>query len=358
MAAAAAAVVSCGTSSIPQSSGGPARAGAVSELGIAEAHPSLVALKLPPVHAGGAIGFNYPTWYSLGEQRRSSVFVLKGLVSRDTSMLSTGVAVMEFSFAHQLPDGSFRYTPPPGSGNATKTSDPVGTAFFYADLGHSLELLDESTWFQTSPETSALRQRVEALRTGIGRGLDWLLEPAQMTQLQQTGHSGTNRWTFGINGLVLVGQWASDQSAVQQGMRLLQDVLGSQQPDGTFPERGGFDSSYQGVTLSNLVVLDLHLSAGDSSVKPSLQSAIARGVDRERRAIQADGQIVTLGNTRVFCGGETFLGKPKGGDYQGVVTAFLYDSAIRNDAALASAAQSVASHYAGTKGGPAACGAT
>jgi hypothetical protein len=144
-----------------------------------------------------------------------------------------------------------------------------------------------------------------------------------------------------------------DEPAILQGIGILHSVLSSETSDGVFPERGGFDSSYQGVTLQNLFYLEMHLGPAETSIKSSVEKALALGVARERRAVQPDGQIVTEGNTRVYCGGEVFLGKQKGGEFQGVVTAFLYASS--KDPSYFVKAKAIASYYSGRKGGPAKC---
>jgi hypothetical protein len=55
-----------------------------------------------------------------------------------------------------------------------------------------------------------------------------------------------------------------------------------------------------------------HLDAADSTVRPALTQVLNKGVDWEQQAITSDGTIQVAGNSRVFCGGEQFLGKQEG----------------------------------------------
>lgn len=334
-------------------SAGPAKL--ESEIQLGNAYLNLAVIGPSSIDAVGAIGYNQGEYHSVGEQRHIGPHVLRGLVERSTTELSSAVLAMEYSFAHQNPDGSFQVVEFANMPNGLPTFDPIGVSFFYADLGRSLSLLREDSWFMTSVATSSLRQRVAALTPAIVRGLNWLMSPPALSVLQRTGRSGTNRWTFGANALALTGQYLSDRAAVAAGLGLLNDVLEAQQPDGTLPELGGYDSSYQGVSLSNMQYLLLDLNTSNDPVAPSLERAIARGVAREQRSITPPGQIITVGNTRVYCGGGTWLGEPKGGDYRDVVIALAYQGGITANPSLVGQASRVASYYAVHAGGPAAC---
>ena len=76
---------------------------------------------------------------------------------------------------------------------------------------------------------------------------------------------------------------------------------------------------------------------------------------REQLVLGTNGQIYTAGNTRVYCGGEKFLGQQKGGDYRDVVITLMYQGLIASTPSMLSQASRVASYYAMHDGGPAAC---
>lgn len=78
-------------------------------------------------------------------------------MTQDANELSQTIKAIEYCYQHQNADGSFQVVQIPGASFQLNTRDVVGTVFFYSDLGHALELFQESTWFQASGDTASLR---------------------------------------------------------------------------------------------------------------------------------------------------------------------------------------------------------
>jgi len=306
----------------------------------------MVVFSLPTVKADGSIGRNQDGFHSVDFQRPFGNHVVSALVKQDEAELSSAIKAIEFCYQHQNADGSFQVVQIRGAAYTLNTDPIVGTAFFYADLGHALALLHDSQWFMTDPSTSALRQRIEALRPGIARGLHWLSAPSQEPTVENTGKHDTNRGTFGAEAFILTGEWLGDSSAIATGEELLRQAEGNLQPDGTILEKGGFDSGYQSVSLANLFHIYFHLAPGEESQRPALWNIIVKGTAREQLAILATGEVSHTANSRTYCGGESFRGKQKQGGGDDVVRVLAYMSGITGNVSLLTTAQGIVHFYA------------
>lgn len=112
--------------------------------------------------------------------------------------------------------------------------------------------------------------------------------------------------------------------AMKLGKTFVQEALQQQTPDGVFLERSGFDSSYQAISLKLALWLYMHLKPSETVLQQQLWLAIERGINRELLSIQPTGEVSTKGNSRVYPGGEEFLGVEKGVDYLQVILALNY----------------------------------
>lgn len=86
-------------------------------------------------------------------QRACTAPVTQGLFNNNPQQLSKGIQALEYAFNA---NSSFKLS--------TKFTTPqeiasVG-AFFYSELGHSLLLAQNSSWFQSNTQTIQLRDRL------------------------------------------------------------------------------------------------------------------------------------------------------------------------------------------------------
>lgn len=315
------------------------------ELSVIAAHLSLVVNSTPKITTVGAIGTNKTAFHSIGFQRPFSNDLEVALAKKDATGLSDAVTALEYTFAHQNPVGSFQVVQVPGAAYSLNTDPIVGDVFFYADLGHALELLQQSPWYTTSSATASMRGRVEALRAKIALGLHWLAEPAELPTVKSTGTNDTNRAIYGAEAFLLTGEWLDDSSAIGIGEGLLHSAEGNLQPDGTILEKGGFDSGYQSVSLDNLFRIYLNVSDSLASLKAPLWNMITKGLARELQAIEPTGEVSHANNSRTYCGGENFRGKPKQGGGNDVTRVLVYYSALSGQTSLLSTAESVRTFY-------------
>jgi hypothetical protein len=110
-----------------------------------------------------------------------------------------------------------------------------------------------------------------------------------------------------------------DAIAVNEGQLLLSRVLGAQLANGVFPEDGGYDSSYKGVTL--LKLCEMYGFDPDPAVLLALHSGFAWELTR----VFSTGQIDTTGDSRVGPDGETYFGAVKTVNYPEVIRAVCSD---------------------------------
>jgi hypothetical protein len=271
--------------------------------------------------ANGAAGENRNGWKGAIYQRATATIAEYGVVAQSPQVLSVALGRAAYAFGHQRPDGSF------GSiGRVPARSD----AFFVADYAHTLLLLRSDPWFQTSPQTARLRAQAAGDVPRVAAAVAYLSAGAAGLAADR---GADNRTFIYANALYLGGLLTGNSHAMQLGDRFAQDALSRQLPDGTFPELGGFDSSYQCVSLRNALVLWLYMAPADP-VRQALWNGIVRGTARERAALLPSGEISTAGNTR-----------KRHVDRRNVAKAFAYYAAITGDPQARRAAGAVLAYY-------------
>ena len=285
----------------------------------------------------GAVGLNQKEYISVGLQRHSSELIAYGILTKDTGLIDTGIKVLEYAFDYQQPDGSFRTTPK----SLTTGSAAQDGAFFYYDLGYSMLLLKDSQWFQTASETESLRSRADNLQDPAKTSLTWLVgrEPV----LIEKDRSGTNRLFYDANAYYLVGKATGRSDALKLGESFARRALQQQASEGFFVERGGYDSSYNAVSLRQAILLYTNLKSDATSLKQDLGKAIEKSVAWQLTRIAPTGEVLTEGNTRIKPIGEqyTLTGTVKKVDYKEVVLALDYYAKLSGDAVAQDAANRV-----------------
>ncbi len=301
--------------------------------------------RAPQPDANGAIGNNKPTYIQAGLQNESAWIVPDALVRKDTSELDKALRIIEYTFKHENPDGSFEFHVGTSGTADTALSRAGEVAFFYADLGQTLSLVRESSWFQHGSQTAALRRRVDALRPSAQRGLDWLITQAPVLATDQAAVNRTLNYGLAY---YLVGKSLGRRGAMAVGVSFLKDALNRQQADGTFPEAGAFDSSYQGVSLYLAQIFYLELQPAQVALRRRLWRAIGTGVVRENAAIGIAGGVSTAGNTRIASNGERLFGEVKRIDGRSLTLALLYYAHLTGNKQAQSRADAIARRFSMT----------
>jgi hypothetical protein len=231
------------------------------------------------------------------------------------------VRAIEYAFLHQNPDGSFALEVPDDvDGSEFKPADLAsGTAFFLASLGTALMGVQQSEWLATAAEARPFADRIDVLRGAFRDALDYLVREQPL--LESYDASASNRRMLDALAFYLMGRYLGDDAAVSDGLRILEDVIETQADEGYFPEQDGFDSSYNGVSLRAGVVF-LAFLPDDDELRPLLWDGVLRAARWQASRVEQNGEISTDGNTRVYDGGESFLGSEKGVAWTDAALAF------------------------------------
>jgi hypothetical protein len=268
------------------------------------------------VAADGAVGRNRDAFSDVAAQRDVIWLVMRGLAENDASAIDASIRALEYAFQYQTEAGNFR------NGRGVSAKKAVGVDAFFVQGFARIQLL-----IRMSPFAEQFASRFDAMNPGLARSLKWL--QANKVELYRQDRNATNRLFFDALALSLGGYIVDDGDAIKLGYEFAEAGLANQRDNGTFNEHGGFDSSYQAVSLLNIGGLLAYIQDPDG--KARLQDAFARGYMWERGRIGPTGEVLVEGNARTGLGQEEFLGKPKDVNYGEVALAFFYAAHVLQD---------------------------
>ena len=135
------------------------------------------------------------------------------------------------------------------------------------------------------------------------------------------------------------------EDAQQLGALFVQEALKlTDLTIGYFIEGGGWDSSYNGVAAM-LALEILAIGNGEGEETGELETCVTNAMNWQVSRISSSGAISTEGNTRVYEGGETFLGEEKGVDYAKTVRSLYYLGALAESAEMVALGDQVLAYY-------------
>lgn len=308
--------------------------------------------------------------------QHSSKFFLKGILSQDLTALNNAILSLEyvFKFIDYQANNPLNVSPVYNDGRLPVIATAVSTtsllevigamSFFLGDIGESLILTSQSSWFQTSTATATYRQRLQALIPLIKVAAYWLASPTLESSnprprwkvLSDNDRLNPNRKLVQGRTHYQMGVYFGDERLKALGRSLIQDGLRYQINSyndaikvgssffsatdiatgnfpylcyarnlsylasaplgyGYFSESGGSDSSYNGVNLMQLCKLFPTISDTEAYFKKQAWEAIVKGISWQVSRIDSTGNISTLDNTRVADSGELYYGKSKSVNY-------------------------------------------
>lgn len=320
-------------------------------VGVVEGHsavldriPSEVVTALASVSAPnpqGAIGRNRGGYFHARFQYGAHRLADAGLQRKDSGVIAAFVRSIEYAFKHQEPNGGFALVIPDrlrGAGTPTPGDLASANAFFLATAGAGLVALQQSPWFSLAPENEASRDTVEELQQPMQLALKQLV--AQRELLASCDSNAPNRVLISGLAFCSLGTFLDDGSAVEIGKEFVASALGAQHRDGYFIEAGGRDSSYNGVALAigyRLITLGYDI--------PGLRDALGRAAKWQATQVLPSGEIDTEDNTRVYPGGEAFLGREKDVDAGHTVEGFALAYGVTRALDYRELAHRVLHHY-------------
>ncbi|MBN8216592.1 MAG: hypothetical protein J0L75_08105 [Spirochaetes bacterium] len=228
-----------------------------------------------------------------------------GVARNDAEPVEAGLRALEYGFRHQIGGGGFDFSPIPGISQVPTEADLASAAaFFLASAGASVFLLDRCPWVQTN---IGLRSRISALDPGLAEALSYL--KAREALLMEADAKAPNRLLFDAMGALALSRHLSNSEGIELARRFVEKALALQDPAGWFKEGSGYDSSYQAVGALNLFYTAMMWP--EDRFQQDLFDAFYRGAAWECGRILPSGEVSTFGNSRVFPGGESFLGEGK-----------------------------------------------
>ncbi|MEM9644455.1 MAG: hypothetical protein AAF989_05640 [Planctomycetota bacterium] len=289
----------------------------------------------------GAMGRNHPKYFHVRFQSGMHRLAFHAIAKEDPRVLSDFVRALEYSLDHQLPSGAFELVIPDSLRTArrpTKADLASGLAFFLASAGTGLHALETSDWAMASKAIAAQRDRLAATKPALTRSLNRLL--ANKAVLAEYDSVAPNRLLFDAVAFHTLGTLLDNQNALSASREFVNKAFRLVDAEGYFIEKGGYDSSYNGVATALALRLQLMNALPPHSQVPA--KAIAWQVTR----IRDDGMILTAGNTRVNeVGGESFLGRKKDVDVAHTVEALLFHSVAADRSESVQRARAVVNHY-------------
>lgn len=209
-------------------------------------------------------------------QEVGELLICAGLVERSSHDVNLGVDALAFGFRLQSGKGAF---PAPDDGCASY----AGTAFFLASAAGALLMLEAAD----DPVLPAVRRQWCPY---LGRSVEWL---------ERTGPAHpelTNHVCAAAGGAAMLGAVYPARSVLPSAKKLCDGALNLQSPDGSWPERGGGDTHYQGISLIYLTYASVTME--DDELRGNLSTALQSGFEWLAARVGADGSVDCSENTR------------------------------------------------------------
>ena len=299
----------------------------------------------------GALGRNKVGYFHVRFQLGMSRLSDYAISQESPAALNAYVQTLEYAFSYQRAAGDFDLLVPEDLSNTADFQPPSagdlasGVAFFGKSLGVSLLSLEYSPWFNQSPEIAPLRDRIRGLRPQLQAMLVYL--KTMVDELRQVDAHAPNRLLFDAIAFYTLGQYLVDEAAQEIGLDFARKAF--QQVDaerGYFIEGGDYDSSYNGVALQLAVELwSLLPLEEEASFRKQWWPLINCAAAWQQSRVLANGEISTTDNTRVFPGGEEFLGREKDVDVLSTLKSFYYVAALIEDEDYADIAGQIRRFY-------------
>jgi hypothetical protein len=224
-------------------------------------------------------------------QRHAFEVLAAGVLARDPSLIDKGLRALEWGFAQAGSDGSF---PTERGGTSRKQNAFHPKAVFLEAAARSIILVRQAG------VDERFKKRTDALVPKLALSARWMMNSDDLRKFFR--RAGNANQLFSAAMALHEASIVTGDAALAAGAReKMAAILALQRPDGTFPEKSGFDASYQSLSLEFLARYVLGLPP--SPERSAALAALRKGVERLVRVIRADGTVDTRQNTRtVACG--------------------------------------------------------
>lgn len=284
------------------------------------------------IGSNGAVSYNQAGFKAVVFQRAGTKMIMRGIGNSDRSMIDKGVRAIEYAFRYQDPEGNFQN----GVGLPDNNPDILeSSTFFLASVGHAYYLIQESDY------SDEFLPRLDALKPKISLALQWLTSYKET--LRQKAANAPNRFVFDGLAFYLNGRILGNGEFKEIGEWFIEQNLATQRSDGIFVEHGGYDSSYQAVSLWKLQIY--WLNSDEGALRNEVMAAIEKGMNWQKTRVFSNGQVDSTGNTRTGNCQEQIGGQCKEINYPEVIFNFFYYASIKGDSKSRELANRVFNYY-------------
>lgn len=261
-------------------------------------------------------------WF-IEQQRGGADLVQAGVVLKDQALIRQGILVINWGFAQQGPNGDF-----PGTG------DPLhSTSFFVEAAARSALLLKQARF-------PAFDAQVKEWTPKVQKAAQWMSKPeVEAKGRDKNLEPYTHRYYLRAAALGMAASLTGDKALADAALKYAREALTKQQPDGTNPEKGGFDVSYQVVGAT--FALRYLTVCPDPAVRDSIKKMAAKSIDGATAKINPDGTLSTEGSTRTGQE-ESRSGKTKTLDYKMILQGLIFAEKILKQRKYGEAADKLA----------------
>jgi|GEM_PF-2335074 len=260
---------------------------------------------LPDGHYAGSVDAGKGPGVAVEMQRSATWIIAAGAISSGAEQIrlyDLGLKAFEWGFSHAGADGSF---PTERGGTTKKQSSLHPKSMFIEAAARSLLLLSSREM-----PTPALKARVDALIPKLHQSASWMANSADLTAFLARAKN-TNQIMFIATGLQETAKITGDQALAMKAESIIKSVIAKQFADGTIPEAGGFDMSYQTVSLE--LMGRYYDTLPEGPWRTTVYNSLRLGTNKFLSTVQADGRLYAPDSTRTVPCGERILGTgPKG----------------------------------------------
>jgi len=290
---------------------------ALAELRTRDAYVGLIAAKTPQglVATSGAVGANRTSYRDVGEQRHALWAFRRDLIQGAQGSADAAKA-WAYAWGHLTYDGYFE------NGLALPDTATLEANTFY------LSAYCEAT------------NPVPYVQGPVHVNLAYLSQ--NLADIYAQGARATNRLAFAATAFILAGERTGNVQAVRSGKLLLEQAFLLQSADGYFSEKGGWDTSYQAVTMLQLEAL--YFGSADPAVRNAVAIRLQRAALWLEARVHATGVVCDRGNTRTANNADDSP-EHKQINYPEVALALGYAGAVLSDESLIDAGASVADYF-------------
>ena len=274
-------------------------------------------------------------WF-IEEQRAAEIVAIGALLTFDEVTIDAAFRLLDWGFSRQAADGSF-----------AGTGDPFhSTSFFVAAAAHTCLFFQHAAASGQFPIADRHLARLATYLPRIRHAAHWMAQPAVWSPGLAGNAPFTHRRYLVGAALGLSGVLAADSALIDRAHAVIADGLSLQRADGSNPERGGHDSSYQMTGVVFAQYWAIYLPA--DPLTPAVRAMIGRALNWEALRVLPTGQVTAEGNTRTAGQERGRSGAIKGVAYSRVIRGFAAWATLTGDPAWAELAWRAGRYYYAT----------